>query len=58
MPSSYDWLDPKIITWVNKEEWRSKALSLKLTSAMAEVALSLDGDSEWDEIRVVLLQRA
>ena len=47
-----------IITGVNKEEWRTKAVKLKGTGAMVEEALPLDGDSAWDKIRVDLLQRA
>ena len=58
MLSSYDWLNPKIMTCVNKEEWRSKAMKLNVPSAMAEEGHSLDDDSAWNEIRVDLLQRA
>ena len=58
MLSSCDWLDPMIRNWVNKEEWRSKAVELNVTSAMVEEAHSLDDDSAWDKMRVDLLQRA
>ena len=51
-------MDPKIIIWVNQEEWRSKAVKLSATRAMVEEANSLDDDSAWDETRVDLLQRA
>ena len=58
MLSSCDWFDPMIRNLVNKEEWRSKAVELNVTSAMVEEAHSLDDDSAWDKMRVDLLQRA
>ena len=58
MLSSYDWLDPKIISWANKEKWRSRAVKLNVTSAVVEEEHSLDDDSAWDEIILDLLQGA
>ena len=58
MLSSHVRLDPKTLTWMDKEEWRSGAIKHNATSAMVEEAHALDEDSEWDEIGVDLLQRA
>ena len=48
MLSFFDWLDPKIIKLVNKENLRSKAAKLNITGAMVAEAHSLDDESAWD----------